>query len=452
MTRDLTEGNSTKLIFRFFLPYAFCNILQQIYNVADTVIVGRMVNADALAAVGATGSVSFLFLGFLSGITAGCAVPVASHFGAKQYGRMREYVAQGVYLTVIVSAGLTAVTIPLTDVILTLMKFPGDIYGYARQYMIFTFAGTVCLAFYNFTANILRAAGDSKTPLMSLCIATVLNIVLNIFFVKIGLAVIGVALATMIAQLFSALFCVFFIYFKLPVLFPKGKEWRFSGKMIKRTVGISLPMGLQMSVIAVGTIVVQTVLNTLGTIYVTAFSTAAKIMNIFHGGIMESLGTAMVPYCSQNLGAHKIDRIRKGARSACLIMLPIMIITALCFWFAGSRMVALFLDAGEPGREKIIELGAHCLRVSALFVLPLASIYIFRSIVQGLGFSNYAMFGGLAELIARCLISVCFLKSWGYDSVVYASPIAWVAAGVLFPILYVILMRRIDRAEKSRSG
>lgn len=445
MVKDLTEGKPIRLIFSFFIPAMCCNLFQQVYNIADSVIVGRFVGANALAAVGSTGSITFLFLGFINGVCAGCAVPVAKHFGAKQYGQMRKAVANTIYFTLAVSAVLTTVTLLLLNQILILMQYPAEIFTYSKEYLTFTFAGTVCMAFYNLSANLLRAVGDSRTPLISLFIACVVNITLNIVFVKMGMAVIGVALATMIAQLFSVLFCALYIYFRLPILFPKGDEWKINFKTIRSIMAVGIPMGLQFSITAIGSIVVQSVVNSLGTLYVTAVTTANKVLMIFSNGIMEAVGITMVTYCSQNMGARRIDRIRRGVAAAWMIMAGIIAATMLIFYFFGGDMVAIFLKADEPNADKIIELSRYFLRLMGYFLLPLASIFIFRNSIQGIGFSTIAMIGGFLELIGRSAISILLLGPFGYHGVVWASPIAWLIAGIFFPIVFVILMRKISR-------
>lgn len=451
MVKDLTEGKPLKLIFNFFIPVMLCNLFQQVYNIADSVIVGRFVGADALAAVGSTGSITFLFLGFINGICAGCAVPVARHFGAKQYGQMRKAVANTIYFTLAVSVLLTTVTLLLLNQILIIMQYPADIFTYSKEYLTFTFAGTVCVAFYNLSANLLRAVGDSRTPLISLAIACVVNVTLNILFVKMGMAVIGVALATIIAQFLSVLFCAMYIFFRLPVLFPKKGEWKLDFHYIRDIASVGIPMGLQFSVTAIGSIVVQSVVNSLGTLYVTAVTTANKVLAIFSNGVMESVGITMVTYCSQNMGAQRTDRIKRGIAAAWTIMAGVVAAVMLIFYFFGGDLVGIFLKPDEPGKEKIIELGQYYLRLMGYFLLPLASIFIFRNSVQGLGFSTIAMLGGFLELIGRSAISVLLLEPFGYHGVVWASPIAWLVAGIFFLIIFAVIMRKIEKHSAARA-
>lgn len=451
MVKDLTEGKPLKLIFSFFVPFMCCNLFQQIYNIADSIIVGRFVGADALAAVGSTGSITFLFLGFINGACAGCAVPVARHFGAKQFVQMRKSVANAIYFTLAVSAVLTVTTLLLLNQILILMRYPADIFTYSKEYLTFTFAGTVCMAFYNLSANLLRAVGDSRTPLISLFIACVVNVTLNIVFVKMGMAVIGVALATMIAQFLSVVFCGLYIYFRLPILCPKKSEWKMDWQAIWGIVSTGIPMGLQFSITAIGSIVVQSVVNSLGTLYVTAVTTANKVMLIFSNGIMEALGVTMVTYCSQNLGARRTDRIKRGVAAAWMIMACIISVTMLIFFFFSDHLVGMFLKADEPGAEKIIVLSRYFLRLMGYFLLPLASIFIFRNSIQGLGFSTVAMIGGFLELIGRSAISIMMLKPFGYHGVVWASPIAWLIAGIFFPIVFIVLLKRMEKQHAPQS-
>ncbi len=445
MVQDFTTGKPIKLLLKFYIPAALCSLLQQVYNVADSMIVGRMVSANALAAVSATGSVSFLFLGFLSGISIGCAIPVSANFGAKHYDLMRRYAANAVWFSLFISLLLSAVTIPFTDGILRLMNFPEDIMEYSRQYLIVTFAGTVCLAFYNLTANLLRAVGDSRTPLISLMIATVMNITLNILFVKMGLAVIGVALATMIAQLFSALYCTAVIKRKIDFLFPKKDEWRPNLKLLRQIVTLSLPVGLQSSVIGIGIIAVQRAINGLGTLYVAGFSAGSKVQQLIEAGLMQTLGDSMNPYSAQNIGAGKPERVRSGVRAAWLLMIPVLALAAICFVFFGSNLASMFIRADEAGYETILSVAGSYLRTISTGLIFLASIYIFRACIQGMGYSVPALLGALLELAARVIIPMLLVKPFGAQGINWANPMAWVAAGIMFPVMYLVIMRKLKK-------
>lgn len=452
MVKNLTEGKPLRLIFSFFIPIMLCNLLQQIYNLADMVIVGRYVGANALAAVGSTGSITFLFLGFLTGVTTGCAVPVARHFGAKQYTQMRKAVANTIHFSLIVSVLLTAITLLSTNQILILMRFPADIFEYSKEYLIFSFAGIICTAFYNLSSALLRAVGDSRTPLISLVISCVVNIALNILFVKMGLAVIGVALATLIAQFLSVVFCTVYIFLRLPQLVPKKGEWKLDKRLIGNIAGVGIPMGLQSSVTAIGSLTVQSAVNTLGTLYVTAVTASGKVSNIFTNGLMESVGITMVTYCSQNIGAQRIDRIKRGVGASWVIMAAIVAGLTLVYWFLGGDLTAVFLRSDEPNKAKIIELARYYLGLQGCFLIPLGSIFIFRNSIQGLGFSTIAMLGGFLEMIARVLVSLLFVKPFGFHGVAWANPLAWLAAGVFFPIIFIVLMRKIEKRIAAHSA
>lgn len=451
MVRDMTTGKPVKLIFSFFVSMAAGTLLQQVYNIADSVIVGRFVGSDAFAAVGATGTISFLFIGLLSGACTGSTIPVSNFFGAKQYKNMRKSVANAVYFVLIVSAFLTAVPLLLMDQILTLTRFPADTYVYAKQYLMFTFIGTVCLAFYNLTASLLRAVGDSRTPLISLALSCVLNIGLNLLFVKMGLAVIGVALATAIAQLISAVFCIVYIRVRMPILFPRKSEWKPNGALFRRVVVNGLPMGLQMSVIGIGTLTRQSVMNSLGTTYMTAATMGGKTFNAF-AAIMESAGIAMVTYCSQNLGAKKIDRLKSGERAAWIVMLGTIVLAVVGMAVLGGPISSIFISADEPRYGEIMELCEFELRYFSLFLPFLGSIYVYRNSLQGLGFGGAAMLGGVAELVMRIVVSLALVKPFGFKGVISADPAAWMGAGILLFIAYRVKIRKIYRDAEALSG
>ncbi len=450
MVKDLTKGDPLKLILGFYFPIMASMLLQQAYNVADTVVVGRMVDAKALAAVGATGSVTVLFLGFVEGCTAGSAIPVARYFGAGQYDKMRRAVAGALIFTLLICAVITALGLPLITQILRLMHCPADIFAYSRTYLFYIFLGTVFLGLSNLTSGLLRAVGNSRTPLFSLAVAGIANVGFNILFVSLGMKVAGVALGTVIAQFLSALICGVYIFRKVPELIPRKEDVARARKATGRAAALGAPMGFQFSITAIGSLVLQTATNTLGTVVVSAVTAAGKIFLIFACGIMEPLGTGMVTYVSQNLGAGRIDRVRRGMRLSLIIIQGIAAVSAVISVFGGKRLMGLFLSGSEPARDAILSNGATYLTIFAAFYPALALVFLYRNAVQGLGYGKTAMIGGILELIGRCGVTFALIAPLGIVGVSLASPVAWFFAGVFFLAVYLIIIRRLQRHQERK--
>ena len=450
MVKDLTKGNPLKLILGFYFPIMAGTLLQQAYNIADTVVVGQMVGADALAAVGATGSITFLVLGFVNGCCAGATIPVAAHFGAGRPDKMRRAVAGALNFTLLICGVITVLALPLLRPILRLMQYPREIFDYSYIYLLYIFAGTVCLGLSNLASGLLRAVGNSRTPLYSLAVAGIVNVGLNILFVRMGMKVVGVALGTVISQLVSAVICTVYIFRKVPELIPRREDFALSCKAMHKASSLGVPMGFQFSITAIGTIVVQSVVNSLGAVAVSAVTLYGKISLVFTGGVMEPIGLSMVTYVSQNLGAGRIDRIRRGMRTALWLISGITAASMLIGIFAGREMMSIFLSSAEPMREEILSTATHCLTLFTLCYPVLMPIFLYRNAVQGLGYGKIAMIGGVLELIGRCVISLALVGPLGLTGPVLASPVAWLLASIFFIIAYEMIVRRLERHRERK--
>ncbi len=333
MVRDMTSENPTKLILSFSIPLLIGNVFQQLYSMVDTIVVGRYLGVQALAAVGATGSLSFLVLGFINGITSGFSVLVAQSFGAGDEKRMRHFVAMSVYLGLIVSAVLTLSTILLTRDILNLMQTPEDIIDTSEVYIKIIFAGILATMFYNLLAGVLRALGDSKTPLYFLILSSILNIGLDLFFViNMKSGVPGVAYATVISQAVSAIACLFYMAVKFPILHFHKEELKFSLLSAARLFQVGIPMALQFSITAIGTMVLQSAINGLGSTVVGAYTAASKAEQLAVQPMI-TFGTTMATYVGQNLGAGRMDRIREGVKKCIMISCIFSILGSLLVVF-----------------------------------------------------------------------------------------------------------------------
>ena len=307
MTKDLTQGSPVRLILGFALPLLAGMLFQQLYNLVDTLIVGRFLGMEALAGVGATGSINFLVLGFCMGICSGFAIPVAQRFGAREESQMREFVANGVWLAIVFALVMTVMTVVYCDAILSAMNTPEDCFQQAYDYIVVIFAGIPFTFLYNLLSGWLRSLGDSKTPLSS-----VLNVILDLFFILvIKLGVFGASLATVLSQAISGLLCLLFIAAKVPILHISRDEWRMQSGRMKELCAYGVPMGLQYSITALGSVILQVAVNSLGSLSVAAVTAGGKVLN-FLACPFDALGSTMATYGAQNVGASKYERLNKG--------------------------------------------------------------------------------------------------------------------------------------------
>lgn len=440
MTKDMTSGKPMGLILRFCLPMVLGYVLQQLYSMVDTVIVGRQLGLDALAGVGATGAISFLVIGFSNGICTGLSIPVSQAFGAGDYQEMRRRIAHAYYIAAGVALVFTVLTMFATGSILRWMKTPEAIYAYSYSYIIVIFGGIAASILYNLLAALLRAVGDSKSPLLFLAIASVINIVLDILFLRVfGTGVWGAGLATVISQGVSGLLCLWYLFRRFPVMrFQKG-ECRFSGQRTLRMLSVGLPMALQFSITAIGSIILQTSVNSLGEIAVTSVTAAQKICAIVMGPL-EMIGITMATYCGQNLGAKKFERIRDGIRVSLGISMGYCVFCILFLYLLGRQTAYLFIDASET---QVLSMAVQYMRLNAVFFPVLGVLFILRNGLQGMGYSLMPMFGGVSELVARALVCFVFVPIYGYHAAIAASPVAWIFADVLLIAVYFWDMKKL---------
>lgn len=444
MTRKMTEGNPAKLIVMFTIPLLIGNIFQQLYSMVDALIVGRTLGVNSLAAVGCTGSISFLIIGFAMGASGGLAIITAQRFGAKDEKGVRKSVATGAWISLAVTVVLTAVSVPLTRQILELMNTPEEIIGEAYHYIVIIFGGIIASMLFNFLSNIIRALGDSRTPLLFLIIACIINIVLDFTLILwAGMGVAGAAWATVIAQLASALMCLVYIKKKLPILHLTKEDWRISGWDMKLHFKVALPMGFQMSIIAIGAVVLQFVLNGLGSVAVAAFTAAQRIDQIA-AQPMNSFGTTMSTYAAQNYGAGKIGRIRRGVRQCGLITVGLSIVMGLVNIFAGYQLAGVFVGLGET---KVQSMAQTYLQINGSMYFVLALLFLFRLTIQGLGKSFIPTVAGIMELIMRTFAAIFLTSYIGFVGACWASPLAWIGACIPVIIAYFVLMKRLSRDD-----
>lgn len=437
--KDLTKGKPISLILGFGVPLLFGFLFQQFYNVADTAIVGRFLGGDALAAVGSTGSVNFLVIGFVMGICNGFAIPISQMFGAGDYKQLRKYTAGSLWLCIAFGIVITVTTVIYCSEILSAMSTPDDIFERAHTYISTIFAGIPAYFLYNMNAAVLRSLGDSKTPVKWLIIASIINIILDITFIlNFGMGVFGAALATVIAQFISGFGCLHKVLTGFPVLKMKKEDWNITGKHIGMLCAMGLPMGLQYSITAIGSVVLQSAVNQLGTMYVTAV-TASNKLSMFMCCPFDAMGSTMATYAGQNVGAKQWDRLSKGLGS-CVILGAVYSAAAFVVLFIGSDHLArIFLDDNSI---YLLPLVRQFLITQAAFYFPLALVNIVRFTIQGMGFSPIATIAGVMEMIARSTVAG-LIAVYHFNAACFASPSAWVLADLFLIPAYIICRRRL---------
>lgn len=442
----MTVGRPFPLILNFALPMLLGNLLIQAYSLIDAAIVGQTLGMNALAGVGASSSVLFLILGFCGGLTGGFGIPVAQAYGAKDYVRLQRYVRASYLWGIIFSVVLTLVCSFLCADILRWMQTPEDIFHEAYIYLLITFIAIPCNLVYNLFASIIRALGDSKTPFYALLVGSAVNIGLDFLFILVfGMGVGGAALATAIAQLVSLWICLYHLKKHPLPMSPKGKEpVKLHDAWVVLCMGV--PMGLQFSITAIGSIMLQSANNTLGTECATAFTAAMRI-KMFFICAYENLGIALATYCGQNLGAKKYDRIRAGLKDGLWMMLVYSIVTFLILWFFARDISTLFIYKEET---QILDYSVQFLRLSCCCYVFLGTLCVFRYSLQGVGKTKLSMFSGVSELVARALVSLFLVPAIGFLGVCIGDPAAWVAADCFLVPTFLIVLRRLSlSAEKA---
>ena len=432
MTKSMTEGNPLKLIFSFALPLLLGNLLQQTYNIIDSAIVGRVLGANALAAVGASSSVQFLVLGFCTGICCGFGIPLAKYFGAGDRDKVRCCIFNSALLTAGAAVIITTVCAVFCTAILHMLSTPDNIFGDAYSYLLIIFLGIPFTLLYNLLACILRAVGDSRTPFIFLGISSVLNIFLDLLFIvvfRMGCA--GAAAATVTAQAVSGILCFIYIKKHFPELALSPQDRQANGKMIWQLITMGVPMGLQYSITAIGSMVMQSANNSLGSVYISGFTAGMRIKQ-FAMCPFDAIATAVSVFCGQNLGAGKPDRIKKGIFQGVASAVAYGIVSGLVLIFLGRTLSLIFID---PSETEILDAAAKYLRCLGFFYWCLGSLCVVRMSIQGLGFSGRAIISGIIEMAARIIVSMGFVGTFGYTAICFADQTAWVTA-----FLYVLPM------------
>lgn len=447
MTKDLTQGSPTRLILQFSFPLMLGFLLQQFYNFVDTAIVGKTLGLDALAAVGSTSSLNFLILGFCMGVCSGFSIPAAQAFGARDIPRMRRFVVNAALLSAAFALVITALTVTLCPAMLGATRTPDNIRQDAYAYIVVIFAFIPVTIFYNFLSSVIRALGDSRTPVIFLIMAALLNIALDFWFILgLKLGVTGAALATGLSQLAAGLGCLFMGVRHMDALTFHKKDWRWQWPYVKRLFIQGVPMGLQFSITAVGSVILAASVNTLGSGAVAAVTAGSKI-SMFFCCVFDALASTITTYAGQNVGAGRVDRIRQGVAS-CAVLGGIYCLVALAVvYFAGHGLIGLFV---EESQAQAADDAYRFLLANALFYLPLLFVNVLRLMIQGVGYTGLAVMAGVFEMAARTLMGLVVVPALGFGAACFASPLAWVFADAfLFPAS-VSVLRKLEQKNLSR--
>lgn len=440
MAKSMTAGNPWKLILTFSIPLLLGNLFQQFYNMVDAAIVGQTLGSGALASVGASSSVQFLVIGFCTGIAQGFAIPVAQRFGANDHSTMRQYVYGGAVLTAIAAVVLTGAVVLLCPTILQLLQVNAEIYDNAYAYLVVIFIGIPFTLLYNFLSSILRALGDSKSPFMFLAFSATLNIGLDFFCILVlhwGCA--GAAIATIVSQAISGILCLIFIALKVPALHVP-KEDRImtkSNTLMLATNGI--PMGLQFSITAIGSMVMQASNNALGTVYVSGFTSGMRIKQLMMCPF-DALGAGVSTFLSQNFGADRLDRIYQGYRAGTVIAVIYGFAAGIVLFFFGRLLSMCFVSASESA---VLDASALYLRRMGYLYPVLGILIVSRMSIQGLGFSGRAVFAGVLEMIARTFVSLFFVPIFKYDAITWADQAAWITTTLYLVPMMIVCMKNV---------
>ena len=431
--KDMTVGNPTGLLFSFMLPMVIGNVFQQFSSRVDSIVVGQYVGADALAAIGATSSLNFLFFSLCGGMSNGIGIVISQQFGAGRDEGVKRAIANAAYIMLTVGIAMGVLGMVLSRTVLSFLNTPENILDQATLYMQITCAGVLAVALYNCVSAILRAVGDSKTPLYFLIVASVLNIVLDLLFVRgFHMGVAGAAIATIIAQLISGIGSLLFAIKTNPYFKIEKEHKKVDKDIIRQSARMGIPLAFQSSLIAISCVALQSVVNSFGSVVVAAFTATSRIEQLIQQPY-NSLGMAVSTFAGQNIGAGKEDRVKKGYWTGWKIMAVFSLVMMPTMMFGGEWIMTLFVDEAE-----VIQLGSQALKMTSWFYLFLGTIYVTRGMLNGVGDANFAFINGIIEVMGR----ICFAKPltlipvvgvWG---VWLATAFTWCITGIVSMVRY----------------
>jgi putative MATE family efflux protein len=443
----MTVGSPTKLILAFSLPLLIGNFFQQAFVLVDSAVVGRMIGAEALAAVGATGKMMFLIIGFSWGATAGLAIPISNAFGAGNMAAVRRYVGASAVVAGLIAILITAIGVIFGPSLLVAINTPPELFEMAKQYQTIMFSAASLTVAYNWFSSTVRAVGDSKTPLYFLIFSSILNAGLSVLFVgSFGFQVAGVAFATIITQAIALVACVIYVRRKMAEIFPSQREFRDSLRHLWEPARIGLPMGFQASVIGIGTTLMQAAINQIGTDAVAAATVAARIEGLAMMPL-GTLGVAMATFVAQNYGAKAYQRIRSGVLSMSIISMAAGVLLGAVLYIFSDQMISIFLSAPNAA---VVELVHAHFRIGGIWYFALGMIFIMRNAIQGLGTATIPTISGFVELAVRAISALFFVGTFGWSAVIWGLPMGWTLGAALCTVAWFVHRKRLIGLQKDQ--
>lgn len=445
--KNMTEGRPASLIFSFALPLMVGNIFQQLYTVVDTMVVGKALGVSALAALGASDWLNWMMLGIIQGLTQGFGILMAQEFGAGKYGNLRKSVGHSAVLSLLSSLVLLGIGQLVAHPVLTLLQTPAEILPNTLLYLRIMYMGVPVVMAYNLLASILRAMGDGKTPLHAMIVAAMTNIVLDFLFVLVfRLGIAGAAVATLIAQMISSLFCLYHIR-KIEILKLTASDFKLQERRLPlRLLMLGFPMAFQNAIISIGGMIVQFVVNGFGVIFIAGFTATNKLYGVLEVAAI-SYGYSMVTYAGQNLGAGKTDRIRKGVRAAVLIALLTSLLIAFLMLFAGKMILGWFISGTPEEFDQTMQIAYYYLSIMSVCLPVLYILHITRSAIQGMGNTILPLASGIAEFVMRAVTAIFLPVFIGENGIFYAEIMAWAGAVVILVVSYFAVIRKVERSR-----
>lgn len=428
LAKDMTSGSPTGILLKFALPMLIGNIFQQVYNMVDSIVVGKFVGSDALAAVGATGSLLFLINGIAFGLTAGISIVISQYYGAKDYDKVRKAFATATYIIIGVALIMGAIGFFSSRWLLELLGTPASIIDDSEIYMKISFAGVLGMTLYNGISGVLRALGDSITPLIFLIVASITNVVLDlVFVVYFHWDVPGVAIATIISQIISATGCIIYAYAKVKMLHMPLKEFVPEKDIFKKCIKLGLPVAIQNGLISVSMAALQGVVNSYDEVVIAANTVASRIEQlVLQPG--SSVGVALAAYAGQNIGAGLIDRVKKGFKSALIIIISFSLLMLPIMYFGGEYIMRWFT---KPEDYEVVNTGIIAIRITCFFYTFVGTIFITRNFLSGVGDIKFPLLMGISEVIFRISFVYLFTAWFGFTGIWWATAINWALTAVV---------------------
>ena len=438
--KDMTQGEPFKLIIFYSIPLLLGSLFQQMYSMVDTVIVGRMLGTNALAAVGNTGPMNFLVLGFVFGVSSGFAVITAQRFGAKDMKGLRCSVAMNIMLNAMAAILLTAISCASALPILRLINTPEEVIGESFAYIIVIYIGIAATVTYNMASCILRAIGDSKSPVMFLIMSSILNIILDVILIHfMGIA--GAAWATVISQAVAGVASVIYMMRKYPIVRVTRKDFIWDNYFAIQHLKIGLNMAFQFSITAIGVVVLQGALNVFGAVKMAAYTAAQKVEQLVTVAA-QTIGVTMANYAGQNFGAKQEGRIKEGTNKACLISIVMSVVALVLAWTLSEQLIGLFINKSQDNFPDVLAAAKTYLHITGVMYPFLFLLFIYRNVLQSIGKGFWPLMGGIFELVARTIAAFTLPALWGFGGICAAGPAAWIAASVPLAVAYYAIMRR----------